>query len=183
VRAWADVLADFAPDEVRLAIARKAASLDAGSPEERRRKRRYVGRPERFPALMPAWLALSAVYQEQRRAADAPAAARLRQRLAEVRPRLLQGGGADGALPDGVERRPQPAGLDRSAHWRQLGGSRRAAALTATRRLFVERCAAWGLDPDAEETTAIRLGFAADWAARQWPPGRSDELGLEAVRS
>lgn len=183
VRAWADVLADFTPDEVRLAIARKAASLAAGTPEECDAKRRFIGRPERFPRLLAAWLALSAEYERRRNAADAPAAERLRQRLSELRPRALQGAvGVQGDVSDAGDQRPQRGQFDRWAHWRQLGDSRRAAAMTATRRLFVDRCQAWGLDPNGEESAAVRLGFAADWAARQWPLGAAQELCLEAAR-
>ena len=85
--------------------------------------------------------------------------------------------------PDAGVRRPGLVGADRSAHWRQLSDTRRAAAMMATRRLFIDRCEAWGFDPNDDEAAAVRLGFAADFACRQWPPAWSDDLGLEAVRS
>jgi hypothetical protein len=181
VTAWADLLAsgDFSPEEIRWAIASKAASLAGGTAEECRAKRIYRGRPESFTRNLAYWLELSPAYQaqvERVRVAGQRCRTEALRATRDAAARRSLDDFASGAAGRAASHAAalHAAESRRAAFWAGLSDQQRAAALTATRSAFLGACERWGLAAESLEAELSRRDFAVNWAMLKWPPGHGN---------
>jgi len=169
LRAWIEGLGLYTAEEIRWALRAKWQSLQSSNDAERRDKRRYIARPDKFPQTIGHWLQQAPEYQarlhremeaQSRQRIDALNAAR--QRAAEracVRAAAAQ-----------AERRARDAELEsqRRAFWDGLSAAQRRAAVQATESQFRAQCANYNRDPEDPQSDDLRCALAISWARLKW---------------
>ncbi len=173
VAAWADLVAagDFTAQEIRWAIAAKAASLADPDEAVQCEKRKYRGKPESFPRNVAYWLEQAPEYQALL------VEKKLRQRSRTIddvvaHRRQAERSDAAGRHARAEQRRQaRTAAADRRRmYWERLSGARRQAARRAVEPRFKERCGQWGENPEDPKMDPVLRDMAIDWATYKWPP-------------
>lgn len=189
LRAWVEALADFTAEEIVWALRAKWQSLQSANAEERRDKRKYVARPDKFPATIGHWLQQAPEHQERihreleastRRRMDALNATRavglasapagVGQASAPVS--MGQASPPVDASAAKAARAQRNADLERERQqfWDALSDSQRRAAVKATDSQFLAQCANYGRNPEDPQLDDLRRALALNWARLTWPP-------------
>ena len=190
MRLWCEALGGgvYSAQELRWAIAAKAASLASDDPAERREKSAYRCSPERFITFASYWIEQSPEYQadvdRQRRAnQERQRAAVAKVRAAEHRDDLDRLAAGLQERREAREQVRQAAEVRRAGFWAGLTEGQRSAALAAVRPRFTERCREWGENPGAATLAPVLIDMAVNWAILRWPPDADGPVGPVRVET
>jgi len=175
VRTFYEGLDLYSAEELRWAIAAKAASLAGTTQEECQAKLLYRGRPQTFIARAAYWLEQSPEFQA--RVAKRRAAAEARQ--LETRMERLRAAERDRLDEDAAQRaarareREEQVRAREAAHlayWDGLSSAQRGAAVKAVRTAFKQQMENNGRNVEDPAFDWLLRAMALDWAQRKWPP-------------
>ncbi len=169
LRAWIEGLGLYSAEEIRWAMRAKWQSLQSSNDAERRDKRKYVARPDKFPQTIGHWLQQAPEYQARlHRELEAQSRQRI-DALNAAGQRAAEQSCASAAAAQ-AERRARDAELEsqRRAFWDGLSTAQRSAAVQATEAQFRAQCANYGHDPEDPQFDDLRCALAISWARLKW---------------
>jgi len=169
LRAWIEGLGLYTAEEIRWALRAKWQSLQSSNDAERREKRKYVARPDKFPQTIGHWLQQAPEHQERlHREQEAQARQRI-DALNATRAVAPVSGPADlSAERDARRQRDAALEHERQAFWNALSDAQRSAAVRATESQFRAQCANYGCNPEDPQLDDLRRAIALNWARIKW---------------